>query len=48
MLEDVARVIAPYFWWISVLFATTALIYWFGVSEYSLTSHVTLVVPFRG
>ena len=45
MLEDYARVIAPYFWWISVLFAITALIYWFGVSEYSLTSHVSLPGP---
>jgi len=45
MLEEVARAISPYFGWISLLFATTVLIYWFGISGYSLTSHVSLPGP---
>ncbi|KAL9966305.1 hypothetical protein ACROYT_G024359 [Oculina patagonica] len=45
MLDAVASVISPYGGWISLLFSITALIYWFGVSEFALISHVPLPGP---
>ena len=45
MFEIIARVISTYFWWISLFCAITALIYWFGISGYSLTRHVSLPGP---
>ena len=44
MLDRVAGL--PSFpWWISLLIVITALIYWIGVSSYSLISHVNLPGP---
>ena len=34
-----------YFGWISLLFLLVALIYWFGISGYAVTSHVSLPGP---
>ena len=34
-----------YIGWISLLFLLAALIYWFGVSGYTVTSHVALPGP---
>ena len=45
MPNAVASVIAPYGGWISLIFFITALIYWFGVSEFVLISHVSLPGP---
>ena len=45
MLATFASVISPYGGWIGLLFFITALIYWFGVSEFALISHVPLPGP---
>lgn len=45
MLDEVARALAACYGWLSVLFAITALIYWLGVSGFSLVSHVSLPGP---
>ncbi|KAL9966304.1 hypothetical protein ACROYT_G024358 [Oculina patagonica] len=45
MLDAVASVIAPYGGWISLVFFISALIYWFGVSEFALTNHIPLPGP---
>ena len=45
MLDDVTKAIAACYGWITLFIATTALIYWFGVSGYSLISHIPLPGP---
>ena len=45
MLEVLGSVIAPYVGWISLLFLITALVYWFGVCDFALISHVPLPGP---
>ena len=45
MSHLVASVITSYGGWISLLFLITALIYWFGVSEFALISQVPLPGP---
>lgn len=45
MLEVVSSVLTPFCGWISLLFFITALIYWLGVSEFALISHVPLPGP---
>lgn len=45
MLDAVTSVITSYGGWISLLFFIGALIYWLGVSEFALISHVVLPGP---
>ncbi|KAL9966310.1 hypothetical protein ACROYT_G024364 [Oculina patagonica] len=45
MFDEVARAVAPYYGWITLSIAITALIYWFGVSGFSLISHIPLPGP---
>ena len=45
MLDELANDIASYGGWISLLFFITALLYWFGVSGFALTNHITLPGP---
>ena len=45
MLEVLCRVLSPFCGWISLLFLITAFIYWLGVSEFALISHVPLPGP---
>ena len=45
MLEVLSRVLSPFYGWISLLFLITGLIYWLGVSEFALISHVPLPGP---
>ena len=45
MLEFFSEVLSPFCGWISLLFLITALIYWLGVLEFALISHVPLPAP---
>lgn len=45
MLEVFSRVLNPFCGWISLLFLITGIIYWLGVSEFALISHVRLPGP---
>ncbi|KAJ7372188.1 Thromboxane-A synthase [Desmophyllum pertusum] len=45
MLDLLAGLPSVYYGWISLLFILIAVIYWFGVSGYTLTSHVSLPGP---
>ena len=45
MLEVVSCVLTPFCGWISLLFFTAVFIYWLGVSEFALISHVPLPGP---
>ena len=45
MLAVFSTVLSPFCGWISLLFLITALIYWLGVSEFALISHVPLPGP---
>ena len=45
MLEVVSCVLTPFCGWISLLIFTTTFIYWLGVSEFALISHVPLPGP---
>lgn len=45
MLDLVAGLPSVYYSWITLIFILAAVLYWFGISGYALTSHVSLPGP---